>query len=330
MTQMPTLRDKVLAGKRLTDAEALTIAHAEGQDVYELFKCANDIRQYYRKDIVDLCSIKGVISGGCSEDCAFCAQAVNSDADIERYPLRDKEEVLMTAQAAKDSGAGRFCLVTGGRAVSDDDLVDIAEMLRGISAMGILPCATLGLIDTDALTMLKDAGLHRYHHNIESSEAFFGQICTTHTFKDKLGTIGAVKEAGLSLCSGGIFGLGESWQDRIDMARVLDCIEADSVPVNFLTPVKGTAMGNRTTLSPIEALKIISLHRFMLPAREIRICGGRMQTLGQCNSFIFMAGADGLLIGNYLTTRGRPPAEDIELINALGLKPGQAADHIQI
>ncbi|KJU84094.1 biotin synthase [Candidatus Magnetobacterium bavaricum] len=321
MTQMLALRDKVLAGKRLNDAEVLTIAHTEGQDVYELFACVNNIRQFYRKDIVDLCSIKGVISGGCSEDCAFCAQSIDSDADIERYPLRDKEEVLMTALAAKDSGAKRFCLVTGGRAVSDDDLADIAEMVRGISDMGVLPCATLGLLDTDAISMLKQAGLHRYHHNVESSESFFGRICTTHTFKDKLRTIVAVKEAGLSLCSGGIFGLGESWQDRIDMARVIDSIEADSVPINFLTPVKGTAMGNRTTLNPIEALKIISLYRFMLPTREIRICGGRMQTLGQCNSFVFMAGADGLLIGNYLTTRGRLPAEDIELIGALGLRP---------
>ncbi|MBF0539199.1 MAG: biotin synthase BioB [Nitrospirae bacterium] len=320
MTQLLALRDKTLAGRRLNDAEALTIANTDGQGVYELFSCANYIRQFYRKDAIDLCSIKGVISGGCSEDCAFCAQSVDSDADIERYPLRDKEEVLMSAQGAREGGARRFCLVTGGRAVSDADLVDIADMLRGIRDMGLSPCATLGLLDTDALAMLKEAGLYRYHHNVETSESFFGRICTTHTFKDKLKTIEAVNEAGLSLCSGGIFGLGESWQDRIDMARAIETIGADSVPINFLTPIKGTAMGNRSVLDPIEALKIISLYRFMLPDREIRICGGRMQTLGQCNAFIFMAGADGLLIGNYLTTRGRTPLEDIELINSLGLR----------
>ncbi len=318
---MLALRDKVLAGKRLNDTETLALVRAEGPYVYELFSCANYIRQFYRKDCVDLCSIMGVLSGGCSEDCAFCAQSISSNADIDSYPLKDKDEVLMTAQGAKDSGAKRFCLVTGGRAVSKRSLSDIAAMLSDISAMGLLPCATLGLVDIDDLTMLKQAGLNRYHHNIEASESFFPAICTTHTFKDKLKTIEAVKQTGLSLCSGGIFGLGESWQDRIDMAKVIRDVEANSVPINFLTPIKGTAMGGRSTLNPIEALKIISLYRFMLPEREIRICGGRMQTLGQCNSFIFMAGADGLLIGNYLTTRGRAPSEDLELIKIVGLRP---------
>jgi len=167
--------------------------------------------------------------------------------------------------------------------------------------------------------MLKEAGLERYHHNLETSEAFFPGVCTTHSYQDKLRTIQDVKDLGLSLCCGGIFGLGETWEDRIEMALALREIGPDSVPVNFLTPIEGTRLGSRPPLDPLEALSIVSIYRFILPRKEIRICGGRMQTLGEMNSLVLLAGADGLLTGNYLTTTGRSFGDDLALIRNCGL-----------
>ena len=178
----------------------------------------------------------------------------------------------------------------------------------------MLPCATLGMLSADQLRQLKEAGLNRYHHNLETSEAFFSEICTTHTYRDKVNTIEAARSLELSVCSGGIFGLGESWEDRINMAFALKELDVDSVPINFFTPVKGTPLEDRDLLSPLEALKIISIYRLILPECEIRVCGGRPSTLRDLHAHIFLAGADGLLIGNYLTTRGRNPRDDLQMI----------------
>ncbi|QWR77450.1 biotin synthase BioB [Candidatus Magnetomonas plexicatena] len=314
------LTNKVLEGKILIKNEALDICSLPNSRLYELMAAASAIRQHYRSDFIDLCSIVNAKSGGCSEDCSFCAQSYESKADIERYPLKSYKEIGAAAMSAKKNGARRFCLVTGGKKVLDGELIKLSDMLKHISAERLLPCATLGLLNEDSLRLLKDSGLNRYHHNIETSERFFPQVCHTHTFKDKVKTIEAAKSTGLSLCSGGIFGLGETWEDRVEMAFFLRDIEADSIPINFLTPVAGTKMADVPPLDPIVALKIISLYRFILPEREIRICGGRMQTLGEFNSFIYMAGADGLLIGNYLTTTGRSPALDTRFIEQTGLR----------
>ncbi|MBF0519510.1 MAG: biotin synthase BioB [Nitrospirae bacterium] len=314
------LKDKVLEGKNLTRNEAVDLCSLPNSRLYELMAAASAIRQHNMGDFIDLCSIVNAKSGGCSEDCSFCAQSYESKAEIERYPLKSFKEIRASVISAKKNGARRFCLVTGGRKVPDGEIIKLSDMVKSINAEGLLPCATLGLLNEDSLRLLKTSGLNRYHHNIETSERFFPQVCHTHTFKDKVRTIEAVKSIGLSLCSGGIFGLGENWEDRIDMAFFLRDIEADSIPINFLTPVAGTKMADVSTLDPADALKIISLYRFILPQREIRICGGRIQTLGEFNSFIFMAGADGLLIGNYLTTTGRSPFLDTRFIELSGFR----------
>jgi biotin synthase len=176
------------------------------------------------------------------------------------------------------------------------------------------------MLQETELRALKDAGLHRYHHNLETSESFFREICTTHTYREKIKTIEIAKSLGLSICSGGIFGLGESWEDRIDMAFALRDTKVDCVPINFLTPIEGTALGSRELLHPLEALKIIAIYRLILPGCEIRVCGGRPLTLRDLHSYIFMAGADGLLIGNYLTTPGRDPEDDLQMIKDMGLE----------
>lgn len=314
------LEKKVLAGGGVSREEAAYISSISGEGVFDLFAAASRIRTRFRGNIIDICSIVNAKSGACPEDCAYCAQSARSFSGTPVFPLVDKRAVLEKAAEAKQGGAVRFCIVTSGRKASDADIPKIAEMISEVRASGLLPCATLGLLGKEELFLLREAGLKRFHHNIETSERFFPEICTTHTYGEKLQTIAAAKSAGLSLCSGGIFGVGETWEDRIDMGMALREIGPDSVPVNFLIPISGSRLGSRKKLQPIEALKIISLFRFLLPGKEVRVCGGRVQTLGEFNSLIFLAGADGLLSGNYLTTSGRSFEDDLRLIGEQGLK----------
>jgi len=299
---------------------ALDLSRLKGAEIYDLFARASRIKEKYRGRKVDLCSIINAKSGACPEDCSFCAQSSHSKTSAGVYPLISKEKILETAVSVKQSGVRRFCIVTSGRKTSGRDLHEICCSIAEIRKTGLLPCATLGMLDKEQLEQLKVAGLHRYHHNLETSEAFFSELCTTHTYREKVRTVEAAKSLGFSICSGGIFGLGESWEDRVDLAFALRELEVDSVPINFFTPISGTPLANRELLHPLEALKIISIYRLILPDREIRVCGGRPATLRDMNSYIFFAGADGLLVGNYLTTSGRDPGDDLQMIRDMGLE----------
>ncbi len=313
------LEEKIIKGRYLSKKDAFSLSEVSGSQIFDLFTSANRIRNHFKGIKVNLCSIVNAKSGLCSEDCSFCAQSSKSTAKIEVYPLLSKETIIQKAKEAKESGAKRFSIVTSGKKIPPKHLLKIANIIPEIIEIGLIPCASLGLLTEKELLLLKSAGLERYHHNLETSERFFPQICRTHSYADKLKTIYAVKSVGLSICSGGIFGMGETWQDRIDMAFLLKDLDVDSVPINFFIPIKGTALKNRDLLHPFEALKIISLYRFILPEKEIRICGGRMQVLGEFNSMVFFAGADSLLTGNYLTTSGRNYEDDFRLIKAYGL-----------
>ena len=306
--------------KGINRQTAVQMSERKGSDIYELFTLSNRVREKFRGNRVDLCSIINAKSGACPEDCSFCAQSAKSKTNIDVHPLINRKKALEAANSAKEYGARRFCIVTSGMKPSVRELGEICSFISEIRGIGLLPCATLGMLEKEQLAQLKDAGLYRYHHNLETSEAFFKEICTTHTYHEKIRTIEAAKSLGLSVCSGGIFGLGETWEDRIDMAFAIKDLGAESVPINFLTPVNGTPLGNSELLHPLDALKIISIFRLILPDREIRICGGRPQTLRDLNSYIFFAGADGLLIGNYLTTRGKRPEEDLQMIGDMGLE----------
>jgi biotin synthase len=317
---IPLLKDKIMSGSALDRSEARAITEISGTDIFDLFSAAGRIKEKFRGDAVDLCAIINAKSGACPEDCSYCAQSSKSRADIAVYPLVGKDTVLDKAAEAKEAGVRRFCIVTSGRKAGRNELAEIAGMVKEVRSIGLLPCATLGLLNKDELLFLKDHGLERYHHNLETSERYFPEICRTHTYRDKLKTIEDARSAGLSLCSGGIFGLGETWKDRVDMACALRELDIDSAPVNFLIPVKGTALGARDFLHPLEALKIISLYRFMLPQKQIRVCGGRIQVLGEFNALVLMAGADSLLTGNYLTTTGRTFEDDLKLIRQYGLR----------
>lgn len=311
--------DKALNNIPLTKAEAFAIAETSPLDIPYLFYSASLIRTKYKNNAIDLCAIINAKSGACSEDCSYCAQSYKNKTDIAVYPLLNKDSVYASAKEALKAGVKKFSIVISGRKASMDELKKIAVMIKGIKNMGINPCASLGLLDKDELLFLKDNGLERYHHNLETSEKFFPKICKTHSYYDKLKTIEAAKSAGLSICSGGIFGMGETWEDRIDMAFAVKELEVDSVPINFLVPIKGTPLASMSLLETLEALKIISLYRFVLPKKDIRICGGRTQVLKDFHSFVFMAGADSVMTGNYLTTTGRSYDDDLRLIKDLGL-----------
>jgi len=312
------LAAEIINGGFLSKEDALSIAEITGPDIFSLFASANHIRDHFRGNTIGLCSIINAKSGACPEDCSFCAQSAKSKANIETYPLLRKETVFQKAGEAQKTGVKRLSLVTSGRKVSAKELSKIADMITEIRTLGLLPCASLGLLEEEELSMLKKAGLERYHHNLETSEGFSPRICSTHCYADKVRTIKAARSVGLSVCSGGIFGMGETWQDRIDMAFALRELNVDSVPINFLIPIIGSPLAQRDLLHPFEALKIVALYRFILPQKEIRICGGRVQVLGEFNSMVFPAGADGMITGNYLTTLGRSPEDDLKLIKTYG------------
>jgi len=316
------LTEKVLSGKLISGKDAAHISSVQGTDLVQLFLSASRVRERFRQGKVDLCSIINAKSGACTEDCSYCAQSAKSRADVPVYPLLEEEAVLGKAREAKKSGVKRFCIVTSGRRAGKRELGQIASIVGRVREVGLLPCATLGLLEKDELVELKESGLERYHHNLETSENFFPSVCSTHSYSDKLRTIENATSAGLSVCSGGIFGMGESWQDRIDIALELRKLGVHSVPINFLIAVKGTPLENCASLNPFEALKIISIYRLLLPQKEIRVCGGRRQILGEFNSMVFMAGADSLLTGNYLTTTGTPYEDDLRLIREYGLEVG--------
>ncbi|MEW6067724.1 MAG: biotin synthase BioB [Nitrospirota bacterium] len=315
-----SLGKKVLDGGFISKEDAHYIAGVSGLEIFDLFVSANIIRNHFRGNKVQLCAIINAKSGACSEDCSFCAQSSKSKAGIKVYPLLSKKTVIQKAIEAKSCGAMRFSIVTSGKKVTKKDLFSIADMISEIREIGLLPCASLGLIREEDILILQSAGLDRYHHNLETSEKFFSRICATHNYTDKIKTICSIKSIGLSVCSGGIFGIGETWGDRIDMAFSLKELDVNSIPINFLIPIKGTSLESRNLLHPFEALKIISLYRFILPQKEIRVCGGRLQVLDELNSMVFFAGADSLLTGNYLTTSGRRYEDDRRLINICGLE----------
>ena len=313
--------DSLLDGGLLTEDEARRFTSAPGADLVDLFAAAARVRQHYRGKTVDICSIVNAKSGACSEDCSYCAQSVHHDTGAPVYPLLSLDRMSRAAESAKKNGAARFCIVTSGRGIeSREDLEAIANGVKRVREIGLAPCATLGTLTNDQLSYLKEAGLDRYHHNIETSRAYFPRICTTHTFDERLEVLRNARSLGLSVCSGGILGMGESMEDRIQMAFTLRELNVDSVPINFLMPIKGTPLERTTPITPLEALHTIALFRLILPRKEIRICAGRGTALGQLHPLIFLAGADGFMIGNYLTTSGLNPEDDLRMIRDLGLR----------
>lgn len=294
------------------------IATWQALPLAELMRQALAVKLDRRGSAVSLCSIINAKSGKCSEDCRFCVQSAHYATEAPVYPLKEAGEVIAAAAEAKRIGASHFSLVTSGRGLPAAEIPQVAAMVRAIrEAVGIKVCASLGILDQDALAALKTAGLSRYHHNLESSREFFPQVCTTHTFEERLATIAAAKAAGLEVCAGGIFGLGESEDDRISMALSLKECGVDSVPLNLLIPLPGTPMAGTAPISVAEVLRAIALYRLILPAVPIRLAAGRESVLRDFLATAFLAGADGMMIGGYLTQGGRLPEEDHRFLREL-------------
>ena len=286
-----------------------------------LGEAARTRERHFRRQ-VSFCVILNAKSGACSEDCAFCSQSARAQSGVPHYPVLPKAKLVAAAQNAAAAGAARFSLVTSGRGVlARPEQGAILEAVAAIrAAVPINVCVSLGIVDPGFLRELKAAGVYRFHHNLEAAPSFFPQICSTHSFGDRVATIKAAKDAGLAVCAGGILGLGESVAQRWDLAQALQSLEVEAIPLNFLHPLPGTPLADRPLLAPLTALQAVLAFRLLFPRRSLIICGGRQVTLRGLAPLVFAAGADALMTGDYLTTKGRLPAEDRQLVADLGLE----------
>jgi biotin synthase len=284
----------------------------------ELVSRANEVRRQFIGNKLDLCNILNARSGLCSEDCKFCAQSARHHADIPTYPLKGKKEIVETAQKAKAIGAERFGIVTSGNRLTSKELNTVAQAISKIKDnIDIVVCASLGALEKSQLQRLKEAGLSRYHHNIETSRRFYPCIVSTHTFDERIKTINSARQVGLEVCSGGIIGMGETWQDRIDMAYTLKELDVDSVPLNILIPIKGTPLESVSPLSADDVVRTICIFRIVLKDKIIKIAAGREATFKDSQLKAFIAGANGMLIGGYLTVKGASLDTDYALIEEI-------------
>ncbi|MBI5573039.1 MAG: biotin synthase BioB [Elusimicrobia bacterium] len=284
----------------------------------EIISHANEVRKKRVGNNLELCSIMNAKSGLCSEDCKFCAQSSRHSTNIPVYPLKKKSEIIEVAYNAKKNGAKKFGIVTSGDCLNEKELDLISESIYEIKdRVGIDVCASLGALKKQELSVLKKAGLIRYHHNIETSPRFYSEIVSTHTFEERIATIYTAKEVGLEVCSGGIIGMGETWQDRLDMAVILKKLEVDSVPINLLVPIKGTPLESINPISCVDAIRTLCVFRIILEDKIIKIAAGRETILKDFQAMAFMAGANGMLVGGYLTIKGRDISEDWNLIKEI-------------
>ncbi len=294
------------------------IQHLRSLPLPELMARALRTKLQERGTNFSLCSIINARSGRCSEDCRFCVQSALYTTKAPVYPLKPKDEIVAAARKAEQIGATRFSIVTSGRGMPTEQLTDIAETISEIrKKVKIGICASLGIQSLDDFKILKNAGLSRYHHNLETSKEFFPKVVTTHSFQDRLLTIQAARKAGLEVCSGGIIGLGETETDRISMAMTLNECKVDSVPLNILIPLPGTPLEDAPPLTQAEIMRAIALFRIILPHVPLRLAAGRESALGDFLGVAFMAGADGMMIGGYLTQRGRMPEEDRRFVSEI-------------
>lgn len=323
MNFIDVLKDKVLAGEEISFKETEKLLDTPDTEFYSLLSAANSIREKYRSNIVNLCTITNAKSGNCPEDCAFCSQSSHHNTNVPEYPLISADEIVNRAREAAATKTNRFCIVISGRGVDEaEELNIICDAIRRIKDEfpKLKIDASLGFISKEGIYKLKKAGLTRYNHNLETAKSYFLNVCTTHRYGERVATVRDLKEAGLEVCCGGIFGLGETPKQRLELAFALKELDVDCVPINFLNPIPGTVFQNNPPLQPLELLKAVAVYRFILPKKEIRICGGRQTNLRSLQPLIFTAGADAIIIGNYLTTKGSPPEEDLKMIEDIGLR----------
>lgn len=309
------IKTKILNGGVPTRADAAQLLTA---DLEELCIAANEIREKFCGNGFDMCAIVNAKSGKCGEDCKFCAQSAHYRTAVREYSLLPKDEIRQHARFASACGAVRFSAVASGGKLSDAEVNELCDALQAIGReTDIALCVSVGLVSVENFRKLKAAGVSRVHCNLETSRNFFPKICSTHTYDDKLAVLQAAKEAGLCVCSGGIMGLGEDWNDRLDMAFALRDLGVKSVPVNFLNPIAGTPLQNNSPVSYDEKRRIAAVFRFILPDASIRLAGGRAQ-ISDRGRACFLSGANAAITGDMLTTSGVTAKEDIAMLHAIG------------
>lgn len=312
-----SLKEKVIQGGDITREEALYLAK---QPLEELCEAADDIRkQYYREDF-DLCAVISVKGGRYSENCRYCAQSTCATVPVEHHAMIDPKILVEEARKKDLRGIRQYCLVSNGRRVSDRDIDRVCEGIREICKdTGLTVCTSFGLLGEEQFRKLKEAGVKRIHNNLETSRRYFPSLCTSHTYDEKIETIRVARKVGLEVCSGGIMGVGETMEDRIDMALTLRELDVQSVPINMLDPVPGTPMGEYPVLTSEEVRRIVALYRFLLPGQYIRLAAGR-DYLEDSGFSCFRSGSNATITGDMLTVKGISIEEDIQTIREMGYR----------
>ena len=312
-----------LKGQSISSDKALQLESFTHEELDYLFIGTDRIRDKFKGEDVKICSIVNAKSGRCVEDCSFCAQSSSFQTDAPETELMSVEEMVAAAKEAEAFGANEFSIVASGTKMDDRQELDkvIAAVRRIKAETKLETCCSLGLMELDDLKELKAAGLDRCHHNLETAASFFDKIVTTHTYEDEVKAVQNAKEAGLQVCVGGIFGMGETFAQRVELAFSIRELGTQSLPINFLKPIEGTGLDHLETIEYYDALKTIALLRLVLPKIDLFVCGGREEVMTDKQEQLFSAGANGILGGNYLTTKGQDPKRDIEMIQNLGLRP---------
>ena len=318
MTFIEEMKEKVLSGGQISREEAIRLSK---ESLEELTEAANEIREKFCDNGFDICTIVNGKCGKCSEDCKYCAQSAHYHTDCtETYPLLDTEELVAGARHNKEQGVLRYSIVTSGRALSDTEVDKVCESIRAIREQaGIEVCISFGLLKEEQFRKIYQAGASRVHCNLESSESFFKEVCTTHTYQDKIETLKAAKRAGMTICSGGILGLGETMEDRIDMVITARELGVHSIPVNVLNPIPGTPYEKNPVLSNEEVCCCVAVFRFLIPDASVRLAGGR-GLLGDKGERCFRSGANAAISGDMLTTAGITMQTDMQLLDKLGFE----------
>ncbi|MCI8408096.1 MAG: biotin synthase BioB [Lachnospiraceae bacterium] len=311
-------KEKVLSGYQINQKEAMELVK---EPLWELQEAADELRKHFCGNRFDMCTIVNGKCGKCSEDCKYCAQSAHYHTNLEEsYPLLSTEEMLQSAIHNKERGVLRYSIVTSGRKLSDEEVTKVCESIREIrEKTGIEVCVSFGLLNEEQFRKIKEAGASRVHCNLETSRRYFPQVCTTHTYEEKIETLKAAKRAGLSICSGGIMGLGETMEDRVDMVLTARELGIKSIPVNLLNPIPGTPYEKNQILSNEELCRIIAIFRFLIPDGDIRLAGGR-GIIGDKGEQCFKSGANAAISGDMLTTAGITVETDMELLEKLGYK----------
>ena len=312
------LADEVLDGNPISREQALAILESPDETLLEVVGAAAKIRQRYFGKTVQLYFLMNAKSGLCPEDCHYCSQSKVSEAEIPKYNFLSRDKIMAGAKMAAERNSKTYCIVISARSPNDREIRAVEEVVPEIKKeFGLHICACLGLLDSEQAQRLKACGVDRVNHNLNTSGEYYQEICTTHTFQDRVDTLKNVRDAGMELCSGGIIGMGESDQDVVDMAITLRDLQVESIPLNFLNPIEGTPLEQKQELNPRKCLKALAMFRFANPSTELRIAGGREMHLGHLQPLGLYV-ANSIFVGDYLTTKGQPPEQDYQMIREMG------------